>query len=129
MVAQKHASTIFANFPEIIRSKIHLFPFSNAQTSPNLDADFRLIYCRWSWAITMAYYLVHFHFLLMQNLDVVCVYLFFRLGAIQKPRGQLRVSRWSKICHFCPHLVHKNVVDGLSKRAKLCPCGFLMTPK
>ena len=28
-------------------------------------------------------------------------------GAIQKPRGQQRVGRWSKICHFCPRLVHK----------------------
>ena len=29
------------------------------------------------------------------------------LGVIQKPRGQEEVDRWSKICHFCPCLLHK----------------------
>ena len=35
-----------------------------------------------------------------------------QLGAIQKPRGQQGVGRWSKICHFCPRLLHKNVHEG-----------------
>jgi len=49
------------------------------------------------------------------------------IGAIQKPRGQQRVGRWSKICHFCPRLVHKKCPRGWvggQKRAKLCPRGF-----
>ena len=33
-------------------------------------------------------------------------------GAIQKPRGQQRVGRWFKICHFCPRLVHKKCPRG-----------------
>ena len=31
------------------------------------------------------------------------------LGAIQKPRGQERVGRWSKLGHFCLRLLHKKM--------------------
>ena len=36
----------------------------------------------------------------------------FQLGSIQKPRGQQRVGRWSRICHFCPRLLLENVHEG-----------------
>ena len=45
-----------------------------------------------------------------ENLLTAFVCLIF--GAIQKVRRQQRVGRWSEICHFCPRLVHKNVLKG-----------------
>ena len=53
------------------------------------------------------------------------------LGAIQKPRRQQRVGRWSKICHFCPRLLHKKCprgVGGWFKKTKIMSTWLLNAP-
>ena len=62
-----------------------------------------------------------------EHVSVTIISYIYKLGVIQKPRGQLQLCRLSKICYFCPRLVQIKIVYrrvGGQKRAKLCPRGY-----